>query len=172
MANQGGDIRQISRDQLSAALLLAGTASLNSLSNIAQRNNGPSVGGAPAASTSQSIPSTSASISTAQPTSSSTAGANLLSRSLFSNALAQALGQAASPSVTAAASAPSNEEEVAATGRAAINENMAERYASELQLMREMGLFDEVTNVQALVVSNGNVEAAINLVLGGFSNNF
>jgi len=41
-----------------------------------------------------------------------------------------------------------------------------QQYASELQTMREMGLTEEVSNLQALIVCNGNVEAAVNLVLG------
>ncbi|XP_058130196.1 pneumococcal serine-rich repeat protein [Anopheles ziemanni] len=44
------------------------------------------------------------------------------------------------------------------------------QYRSELELMREMGLTDTETNLQALIVCNGNVESAVNLVLSGMSN--
>ncbi|XP_053681172.1 ubiquitin-like protein 7 [Anopheles nili] len=44
------------------------------------------------------------------------------------------------------------------------------QYRRELDQMREMGLTDTETNLQALLVCNGNVESAINLVLGGMSN--
>lgn len=153
---RSGDIRQISRDQLSQALLLAGSASLNSLSNIAQRN----------ASTSQA---TSASVPSTSSTSASTSASGLISNSMFSNALSQALMSTNSSSATpnppsATQSQPSNEP-------AAANENLAERYVNELQTMHEMGLFDDLVNIQALTVSNGDVEAAINLVLSGLTFN-
>lgn len=146
-----GDIRQISRDQLSQALFLAGNASSNSLSNIAQRNQAQSA----------SAPSTSG------PSAAQSSG-SLISNSMFSNALSRALnaagGSATSPQST------STQPAAAATQSASApvaNENLAERYATELQTMREMGLFEELMNIQALVVSNGDVEAAINLVLSG-----
>lgn len=42
----------------------------------------------------------------------------------------------------------------------------SQRYAAELQTMREMGLTEESSNLQALILCNGNVEAAVTLVLG------
>lgn len=154
---RSGDIRQISRDQLTQALLLAGTSSTNSLSNIAQRNN---------QSSSSSLQST----SSASPASS----ASLISSSMFTNALSQALSQAGT-GTTASSTQQSTSAQPDAVPAAAANpsnvpgsnENLAERYANELQTMREMGLFEELINIQALVVSNGDVEAAINLVLSG-----
>uniref|UniRef100_A0A2M4BNC7 Putative ubiquitin-like protein 7 n=1 Tax=Anopheles marajoara TaxID=58244 RepID=A0A2M4BNC7_9DIPT len=44
------------------------------------------------------------------------------------------------------------------------------QYRGELELMREMGLADTETNLQALIVCNGNVESAVNLVLSGMNN--
>uniref|UniRef100_A0A182XG37 UBA domain-containing protein n=1 Tax=Anopheles quadriannulatus TaxID=34691 RepID=A0A182XG37_ANOQN len=44
------------------------------------------------------------------------------------------------------------------------------QYRRELDTMREMGLTDTETNLQALIVCNGNVESAVNLVFGGMSN--
>lgn len=150
-----GDIRQISRDQLSQALQLAGTASTNSLSNIAQRNQNES----------STLPST----STASSSSISSTASNLISNSMFSNALSQALNAASTASSTQSTSTPSNPTSTpfSLTGS---NDNHAEKYANELQTMREMGLFEELINIQALVVSNGDVEAAINLVLSGLGN--
>lgn len=40
-----------------------------------------------------------------------------------------------------------------------------EQYTNELQIMLEMGLPDANTNLQALILCNGNVEMAINFVL-------
>lgn len=178
-SNQGGDIRQISRDQLSAALLMAGTSSLNSLSNIAQRNTGTSVNAvAPSGSQVLSpIPSTSSSSSNNANTPSASGGSilesTMISNSLLSNALSQALLSTparADGTVTrpeAMVESPSG----GAAGAAVVaseNDNLLARYQNELATMREMGLYDEHINVQALAVSNGDVEAAINLVLSGF----
>lgn len=164
--NQQPDIRAISRDQLAAALLNAGTSSRNSLSNIAQRV--APIGGAAASGQSPRsvIPSTSAS--------SSASSAGQISNSLFTNALSQALlaqlaGAGAGGGTTNAATTGSTASSTAAPPAQVSNENLAERYASELQTMREIGLFDEMVNIQALVVSNGDVEGAINLVLSGLA---
>lgn len=153
-----GDIRQISRDQLSQALFLAGNASSNSLSNIAQRNQTQSTGSGPSTS---SAPST-------VPSAAQSSSGNLISNSMFSNALSQALNatsSSASPQSTS--TQPSPAPSAGGQNSSSSNDNLAERYATELQTMREMGLFEELINIQALVVSNGDVEAAINLVLSG-----
>lgn len=149
------DIRQISRDQLSQALSLAGTSSTNSLSNIAQRNN--------QSSTTQ--PSTSSASSTSGTAQSSS---GLISNSMFSNALSQALNAASTGTATSTQSTSAQPNSVRPRpSNLPSNDNHAERYATELQTMREMGLYEELINIQALVVSNGDVEAAINLVLSG-----
>uniref|UniRef100_A0A182NCZ3 Ubiquitin-like protein 7 n=1 Tax=Anopheles dirus TaxID=7168 RepID=A0A182NCZ3_9DIPT len=44
------------------------------------------------------------------------------------------------------------------------------QYRRELDTMREMGLTDTETNLQALIVCNGNVESAVNLVFSGMTN--
>lgn len=152
--SQANDIRQISRDQLARALALAGTASANSLSNIAQRDPQQPSG---------LIPSTSRDSASA-PALASASGTTdvqlpVISNSLFSNALSQAL--ASSSSVT-----PTSEGDQALGS----NENLHERYAAKLQTMREMGLFDDIINLQALAITNGDVEAAVNLVLSGTDN--
>lgn len=165
---QSGDIRQISRDQLTQALLLAGTASTNSLSNIAQRNQSQT--------SSTSLPSTSSATSagTGATAAAATApsAASLISSSMFSNALSQALNAAGGTgpgTVTGgtASTQSTSAQPNTAPPAPALSDNLAERYATELQTMREMGLFEELMNIQALVISNGDVEAAINLVLSG-----
>lgn len=151
---QANDIRQISRDQLTRAIALAGTASTNSLSNIAQRDPQQQ---------SASIPSTSRQSASAAAVSGPTdAQMPVISNSIFSNALSQALASSSS-----VAPEPDTTGENQATES---NENLHERYASKLQTMREMGLFDDITNLQALDITNGDVEAAVNLVLSGSDN--
>lgn len=168
---RNSDIRQISRDQLTQALLLAGTSSTNSLSNIAQRNQQQATPAfRPTSTTSTESSSTSGAASAAAASAQSTA--SLISSSMFSNALSQALsaagGTGASTQSTSAQPNPvASGQQLNLPGS---NDNLAERYASELQTMREMGLYEELINIQALVVSNGNVEAAINLVLSGLGN--
>lgn len=159
-----GDIRQISREHLAQALLMAGTSSTNSLSNIAQRNQTQT-------QSSSSQPSTSSASSTSTTVAPPSTG-SLISNSMFSNALSQALsaagaGAATATSAQSTSAQPNPTQSASAANLPGANENLAERYASELQTMREMGLFEELMNIQALVVSNGDVEAAINLVLSG-----
>lgn len=102
---------------MAAALLFAGTASLNSLSNIADRSTDDEE----MATTSNTTPSsrTSSLSGTIDPGTSS----------------------------------------VQSSGN-------SQRYIAELQTMREMGLTEESSNLQALIMCNGNVEAAVTLVLG------
>lgn len=40
------------------------------------------------------------------------------------------------------------------------------QYATELQTMQELGFTEERNNLRALILCNGNVEAAVNLILG------
>lgn len=149
---RANEIRQISRDQLSQALMLAGTASSNSLSNIAQRS-------------SQSNPSNTPSTSgiLGNPSTASTSSSTSITNSFLANALSQAMLANNDRSGTVQ---PAQNQSAASDS----NENHALRYANELQTMREMGLMDELMNIQALAVSNGDVEAAINLVLSGLGN--
>lgn len=149
---RANDIRQISRDQLSQALQMAGTASTNSLSNIAQRSS---------QSNPSNVPSTSGALG--NQSTASTSSSTSITNSFLANALSQAIlaNSDRSGSVQSAQSQPASLDP---------NENHALRYANELQTMREMGLMDELINIQALAVSNGDVDAAINLVLSGLGN--
>ncbi|KAG4065110.1 hypothetical protein HA402_007507 [Bradysia odoriphaga] len=118
--SRSADSQRISRNQLAAALLFAGTASLNSLSSIAQ----------PSTDNDEEMATTS---NTTPPASQTSAVS------------------AADPG-TSSVEAPTD--------------NSSQRYAAELQIMRDMGLTEENSNLQALVMCNGNVEAAVTLVLG------
>lgn len=40
------------------------------------------------------------------------------------------------------------------------------QYASQMQQMRELGVTDEVAMIEALQLTNGEVQAALNLVFG------
>lgn len=140
--------RRITTEQLAAALALASSSSMNSLANIAQRNlSEPQPGGTSGATTSSA-----ASTSSPLPT--------RITSSMFSDALSQALNSAqAAPSVDV----PEN---TIVTPPVDLLQNEA-RYASELQTMRDMGLLDDQVNLQALMLCNGDVDAAINLLFSG-----
>lgn len=73
-------------------------------------------------------------------------------RDFFTNVLSGARSSGASTAATAetAAAAVANEPQL---------------YTGQLQTMREIGLTDEAINLQALVLCNGDVEAAINFVM-------
>lgn len=131
--NQGGDIRQISRDQLIAALLQAGNTSRNSLSNIAQRNNSTSPNPLSAPSTFAGASSSALPATSTASTSGSGGQSNSISSSFFGNALSQVLSQVQAQAGADAANTTSSQ--------APANPNQAELYASELVLMQEMGLF-------------------------------
>lgn len=159
-------IRRISRDQLAAALSQVGSASLNSLSNIAQRNTNANTDNS--ASTSTSLPSG---------TSSSPVR---ISSSLLNNALRNALlsataGQTQDSTRTEGIETGENQSsvsmdtsEVANQGGGGSSElnNAIQRnlFESELQIMHEVGLTDDTINLQALILARGEVEEAINFV--------
>ncbi|XP_052866289.1 ubiquitin-like protein 7 [Anopheles cruzii] len=78
---------------------------------------------------------------------------------------------AAAPGADEAAAAPMGDDLGAQTQsqHTSIAARMG-RYRTELELMREMGLADTENNLQALIVCNGNVESAVNLVLSCMNN--
>lgn len=134
----------VTHDQLATAIALASSSSsLNSLANIAQRNLSETQ------SSDLIIPSTSG-------TSSSVSSSNRITASMFSDALSQALNNTSAsipqpPIITPPTEVPSNEV----------------TYASQLEQMRDIGLIDEHINMQALLLCNGDVDAAINLIFSG-----
>ncbi|RXG71570.1 Ubiquitin-like protein 7 [Armadillidium vulgare] len=80
-------------------------------------------------------------------------GGSLITTEMFSQALQNALAASASSSTGAlSGSSP--------MGSTAPIENVEE----SLQLMREMGIPDEELSLQALQATNGDVEAAVNLI--------
>ncbi|CAH1170270.1 unnamed protein product [Phaedon cochleariae] len=88
-------------------------------------------------------------------------GSQLITNEMFSNAIQQAFafgGGPATPSsnVNSGTSAPSEEDSHEASLR---------KWQAQLQQMHEMGLVNDLVNVRALKATNGDVNAAIELVL-------
>lgn len=146
--------------------LAAATQGRNSLSNISRRNL------AQAGGESNSIsPSTS---SGSVPT-----GHRFISSSMFMNAMNEVLlaNRRANPSVIEtpaeeqvqeSPAPPPAEEESMEEDRDvqdARDIEMITSFQTQLKQMEDMGLRNKATNIQALMVCNGNLEAAVNLVL-------
>lgn len=151
--------------------LAAAAQGRNSLSNISQRNLSQAGGGSNPIS-----PSTS---SGSLPT-----GHRFISSSMFMNAMNEVLRanrrSTANPSTTEAQE-EQNEEAAVPTEpeQAPAEENMEEdrdaqdardiemiaSFQTQLKQMEDMGLRNKASNIQALMVCNGNLEAAVNLVL-------
>lgn len=163
--------RRITADQLASALAFAGSSSYNSLSNISQRD---------ADNRESTDPISQPSTSAAAPPS------NRITPSMFMNALSEVIQSQrrsssnpnepepmdTSPSTAAPAVAavPDNDVGAQTQSQHSTLEASLSKYRAELDQMREMGLTDTETNLQALIVCNGNVETAINLVFSGMAN--
>lgn len=163
--------RRITADQLASALAFAGS-SYNSLTNISQRD----------ADNRQST--------TDQPSTSGSAPAsNRITSSMFMNALSEVIqsqqrqrstetNEPEPMDTTPATAAAAPQAPAAAPGDVGAQtlsqhstlEASLSQYRAELDQMREMGLTDTETNLQALIVCNGNVETAVNLVFSGMNN--
>lgn len=161
--------RRITADQLASALAIAGSSSYNSLSNISQRD----------ADNRESTDQTN------QPSTSSSAPAsNRITSSMFMNALSEVIQSQrrsssnpnepepmdTSPSTGGPAPVADNDVGAQTQSQHSTLEASLSKYRAELEQMREMGLTDTETNLQALIVCNGNVEAAVNLVFSGMAN--
>lgn len=161
--------RRITADQLASALAIAGSSSYNSLSNISQRD----------ADNRESTDQTN------QPSTSSSAPAsNRITSSMFMNALSEVIQSQrrsstnpnepepmdTSPSTGGPAPVADNDVGAQTQSQHSTLEASLSKYRAELEQMREMGLTDTETNLQALIVCNGNVETAINLVFSGMAN--
>lgn len=163
--------RRITADQLASALAFAGS-SYNSLTNISQRD----------ADNRQST--------TDQPSTSGSAPAsNRITSSMFMNALSEVIQSQqrqrstetnepepmdTTPATAAAApqappTAPGDVGAQTLSQHSTLEASLSQ-YRAELDQMREMGLTDTETNLQALIVCNGNVETAVNLVFSGMNN--
>ncbi|KAL1400956.1 hypothetical protein pipiens_007009 [Culex pipiens pipiens] len=163
--------RRITADQLASALAFAGS-SYNSLNSISQRD----------ADNRQTTDPTS------QPSTSGSAPAsNRITSSMFMNALSEVIqsqrqrepnSNEPEPMDTSPATAATAQPPAAAPGDMGAQtlsqhstlEASLSQYRAELEQMREMGLTDTETNLQALIVCNGNVETAVNLVFSGMNN--
>lgn len=166
--------RRITADQLASALAFAGS-SFNSLNSISQRD----------ADSRQTTDPTN------QPSTSGSAPAsNRITSSMFMNALSEVIQShrqhstepntnEPEPMDTSPASAPTSAPAPAAApgdmGAQTLSQHSTleaslSQYRAELDQMREMGLTDTETNLQALIVCNGNVETAVNLVFSGMNN--
>lgn len=53
----------------------------------------------------------------------------------------------------------------ASAGAGVSTQDPKEKYASQLQQMKDMGFINEQANLQALIATNGNVEAAVERLL-------
>lgn len=83
--------------------------------------------------------------------------------SMFANALNHAFNPSRTESEPRPATTPTLNTPI-------ITAQLDNTYSNELQLMREMGLYNENLNMQALLLCNGNVDAAINLIFSGAIN--
>jgi len=87
---------------------------------------------------------------------------NSLTPEMFSQALLHAMSSMGNPpnnTTATAAAAPSNPTNVI--------DNLRQQFGSLLPEMRELGIIDDSVSLRALQVSNGNIEAAINLIFSG-----
>lgn len=85
----------------------------------------------------------------------------IITSDMFSNALSQA--------ITNVSTNPSTAETSTSTTEDADSPENVRIYAEHLLKMQEMGLTDNRINLRALVINNGDVNAAINLVLSYLS---
>lgn len=139
-------MRRITNNQLAHALGQAlASSSTNSLANISQRNL-----------------TTQSSTEAAPPSTAAAANTQRITSSMFMNALSEVLRSTRSNNEVRGRTEetpPAEPSQPAATAPPA--------YLTELQQMREMGLVDTEANLQALIVTNGDLEAAINIILSG-----
>jgi hypothetical protein len=173
-ASNSNIVRRITQEYLRQSL--AAAQGRNSLSNISQRNlsQGTGIGSNPIS------PSTSSNAVPAGP-----AGHRFISSSMFMNAMNEVLmanrrattggessqEESVPPNTEAVATEPEvapAEEETMEEDRSvqdARDVEMITSFQTQLRQMEEMGLLNKVRNIQALMVCNGNLEAAVNLVL-------
>lgn len=176
-ASNSNMARRITQEYLRQSIATA--QGRNSLANISQRNlNQGSSGSNPIS------PSTSSG--------SVPAGHRFISSSMFMNAMNEVLlanrRSSTNPAATDApqeetvpapapedepAEIPAEDEDRMEEDRSAQDERdveMIRGFQNQLQQMEDMGLRNKVQNVQALMVCNGNLEAAVNLVLAEMNN--
>lgn len=145
--------RRITQNQLTTALAMAGSNSFFSLDNIAQRATDED--GQPSAPT------------TSTPNTPNPSANPRITNSMFSNAISQALSDTPATTRSSLSSSIASLLQPHGRGESTTSEPSPPAYLAELGQMREMGLTDNVINIQALILCNGNVDAAINLIFSG-----
>ena len=141
-------LRQVTQQQLASALLSA-----NSLSSISQRNLTQESAGADASS---SQPTPSARITNSM-------FLNALSNVLMSNRrIGDENGSSDTAAVPSAVSAGVEENNMSMDD---VDEHRIASYQPALDQMFEMGLTDRSANLQAIMLCNGNLDEAINILL-------
>ena len=169
--------RRITQEYLRQSL--AAAQGRNSLANISQRN----LNQAAAAGGGGSNPISPSTSSGSVPT-----GHRFISSSMFMNAMNEVLmanrrtsNPPPAPPPTEDSPAPMEEppsdpleeermEEEERSAQDARDVEMITSFQSQLSAMEDMGLRNKAQNIQALMVCNGNLEAAVNLVLAEMSN--
>lgn len=147
---------RITSNQLTQALgqvfASSSSSSTNSLANISQRNLSQSTGESTSASTTP----------------------NRITPSMFMNALSEVLQSTRSNnqarnvgSMGSSTESPESANPEMSSDPTTPMQSTQPMYLAQMQQMREMGLNDTETNLQALIVCNGDLETAINLVLSG-----
>lgn len=178
--SENSRIRMISRQQLQAALARIGVGSVNSLSNIAQRNS-DNVNVTPATGTTSE-----AAADTSAPIPNSASGERISStmfRSELQRAL-QSLGQRVGP-VSGSGNGNSDQgrdsqrmdtTETTTTGTVTEDDSdelppqyRTHQYANELRTMVQMGLLNYDDNLVYLTIASGNIDVAINLLMGAMN---
>lgn len=167
-STSSGASRRITSELLRRSLAAAAQSNQNSLANISQRN------------LTQGI-----SPSTSSPSISSNQRRNIISSSMFMDAMNEVLRSRRSEteasqnvsqnqeSVDESEADPvpeqnqeqSMESEEARGAQDARDVEMIASFQNQLRQMEDMGLTNKAANIQALMVCNGNLEAAVNLVL-------
>lgn len=149
--------RRITSNQLASALgqvyAVSATGSSNSLANISQRN-----------------------LNQAATVADENSPTPRITNSMFMNALSEVIRSNRNINPVRPSGDPVDETPTAnptvttPTAPAPVSSVMPPMYAAELREMREMGLTDTNINLQALILSNGDLETAINIVLSGANN--
>lgn len=164
--SENARIRMISRQQLQAALQQIELGSVNSLSNIAARNSDANTVTAGAA-----------------PLSTSASGERI-SSALFRNELQRALRSlnqpataAATDSTTAESTQAMDTTESSDSAQNTSDDGSGEipsryrlnQYAEQLRTMAQMGFTNYEENLTFLNITNGNIENAVNLIMGSMN---
>lgn len=93
---------------------------------------------------------------------------NFFDRTMFQNIMQQIMSQQQAPSAAAVQSEESESEPMTMSQPSAINAGVVSaELAAKLEQMHEFGFYDDALNRRALEVTEGNVEAAISLLIDG-----